>query len=165
MFLISNQIFQITTQILYSLLCIYYASLWAASCSSPLSQNLIHCLFLFDTRTQYLLSYLHTAVPLHWKLLARYSASSTSVLYLFHFHLPSHFPPSPLPPPITFLSHSPPLFFSFDSKSNYNHSITWTLANSPYYFPSTVVIMASGSLTVEPGVVVQFGANVSLYHK
>ena len=39
---------------------------------------------------------------------------------------------------------------------------TWTVANSPYQLTDTVVIAQEVTLTIDPGVVVQFDAGVSL---
>src|SRR5436309_1608804 len=40
----------------------------------------------------------------------------------------------------------------------YNSPVTWTVSGSPYVIQSTLTVLANASLTIEPGVIVKFGA-------
>ncbi len=44
-------------------------------------------------------------------------------------------------------------------------STTWTIANSPYIIKDTVVILSGATVTIQPGVVVEFDTNAELLEK
>lgn len=50
-----------------------------------------------------------------------------------------------------------------DVPANINQSVTLTKANSPYFVQNDVIIESTGTLTVEPGVIIYFSSGKSIY--